>query len=461
MSTMAQHTTRRGEPRYYFISDLHIGGDEQLQNVEFKDELLAFLRELEATDENAELIVNGDAFGLWEFTELEGLEKFDALVERYPDLFEQFRATGEQIPITFIPGNHDYELACYAEYVDRLAEYNITLEQEVVITRHVGDRTIWIEHGQQRDPNNKSPDFGNPYANPPGYFVNRHITSRAGKLSARGKFNWLKDIQSVTPMTQIPEWMISKYFYREMSPFLRYASLPFLLLFNVSVLYLVAFLLSLFGIWSEPLSIVDSFIRFIGFAGVLLDIVLVVNTVVIVILVVLSIPLFFVVRDIRKTLQRFGLVQEGDPQDVTDAYTDGARRVFEEHPQVAVFIYGHTHRASLTEVDDRAVVNTGTWLKRLHRKSVMFGILPLVFYSSFRLNYFVVAADGDAVSIEYHRIEKENPKDLTLLETVLTRKPKLEGAIPDRTVVGSNWVGVRTDFEAPPSQQSPTEDVGE
>jgi UDP-2,3-diacylglucosamine pyrophosphatase LpxH len=49
---------------YYVISDLHIGGDEQLEEIEFLDELLAFLEDLERTDENAELIINGDAFGL-------------------------------------------------------------------------------------------------------------------------------------------------------------------------------------------------------------------------------------------------------------------------------------------------------------------------------------------------------------------------------------------------------------
>jgi len=38
---------------YYFISDLHIGGDEQLQQVDFLDELLAFLEELEENDEDA------------------------------------------------------------------------------------------------------------------------------------------------------------------------------------------------------------------------------------------------------------------------------------------------------------------------------------------------------------------------------------------------------------------------
>lgn len=420
---------------YYFISDLHIGGDEQLQDVEFEDELLDFLRELETSDEDAELIVNGDAFGLWEFTELDGMEKFDALLERYPELFEQLRATGERIPITFIPGNHDYELACYPEYVDRLADYNVVLDQDVAITRDVGDHVVWIEHGQQRDPNNRSPDFGNPYANPPGYFVNRHVTSKAGKLSGRGRFNWLKDIQSLTPMEEIPDWMVSKYFYREMSPFLRYAVLPFLLLFNLSLLYAALVFLDGVGLWSAPLDVVTTLLRQFGVVGELLDVVLVVNLVVIAILALVSVPLFFLVRDVRKTLDRFGLIRLDEPRTAGDSYMEGAREVFETHPEVAVFVYGHTHRASVTEVDDRAVVNTGTWLKRLHRQSVVLGVLPWVFYPSFRLNYVRISEEDGAVVVEYRVIEKEDPEDLTTLETLLTHDPRPDESIPERTVV--------------------------
>ena len=77
------------------------------------------------------------------------------------------------MPITLIPGNHDYELAAYPEYVERLAEYNATPEQEVSIERTVGDSLVHVEHGIQEDPNNRIPDFGNPYANPPGYFLKR------------------------------------------------------------------------------------------------------------------------------------------------------------------------------------------------------------------------------------------------------------------------------------------------
>jgi UDP-2,3-diacylglucosamine pyrophosphatase LpxH len=51
---------------YYLVSDLHIGGDEQLGNVDFLEELLGFLERLENTEENAELVINGDSFGLWE-----------------------------------------------------------------------------------------------------------------------------------------------------------------------------------------------------------------------------------------------------------------------------------------------------------------------------------------------------------------------------------------------------------
>jgi UDP-2,3-diacylglucosamine pyrophosphatase LpxH len=437
---MAPEISHPDPTEYYFISDLHVGGDEELQNVEFEAELLAFLRDLETSDANAELIVNGDAFGLWEYTELEGMAKLDALVERYPNLFEQFRATGARIPITFIPGNHDYELACYPEYVERLAEYNITLEQTVVITRPVGDRLVWIEHGQQRDPNNESPDFGNPYANPPGYYVNRHITSRAGKHSGRGKFNWLKDIQSVTPMTQIPDWMISNYFYREMSPILRYAAVPFLTLFNISVFYLFVVLLDLFGVWSAPHELVLGVFSALGIVGSLIDAILVVNLVVITILVLVSIPLFVLVRDVRATLRRFGFLStEDDPDEVRDVYLHGAQEVFENHPEVAVFVYGHTHRPSVTVVDDRAVVNTGTWLKRLARQPVMLGLLPRVFYPWYQLNYVRIFEEEGAVVVEYERIEKSNPKDLSTLERLLTRHPDLDSPVPARTVVGADW----------------------
>ncbi|RLD42529.1 MAG: phosphoesterase, partial [Bacteroidetes bacterium] len=99
--------------QYYFMSDLHIGGDEALGVCDFQDELISFLDELASRKEDAELIIIGDAFGLWEFTGVEGIEKIEKLIGQFPEIFKAFRKAGKKIKITVLPGNHDYELACY------------------------------------------------------------------------------------------------------------------------------------------------------------------------------------------------------------------------------------------------------------------------------------------------------------------------------------------------------------
>jgi hypothetical protein len=82
-------------PREYFlISGTHIGGDGELATCDGETELIPFSQVLEEQDD-AELVPNGDAFGLWEFTTLEGLEKLEALIGQQAKPFEQFRRTGE------------------------------------------------------------------------------------------------------------------------------------------------------------------------------------------------------------------------------------------------------------------------------------------------------------------------------------------------------------------------------
>ena len=435
-----------GDPVYYVISDLHIGGDEQLEEVEFLDELVGFLEQLAETDENAELVINGDAFGLWEFTTVEGMEKFEVLVDTYPELFEQLRVTGETVPITLVPGNHDHELAAYDEYVDRFADYNVNLVQEQSIERPVGGRTIHFEHGHQQDPNNRIEDWGNPYATPLGYYYNTLVTSRAGQLSGRGKFNWLKDVQAVTPTERMPVWLGSKYFYREMNPLLRYALVPFLLLFNISALLAVFAGLDLLGVWSMPVDRTTAFLDQFGAAGAAAWFLLSVNVVVAGLLVLVGIPLYFLRRDIRKTIDRFGIFETELTVDGEKPYIEAARDVFEEAPETVVFCYGHTHRPQMQTVDDGLLVNTGTWLKRLHRRDGIIGILPPVFYPSYQLCAVRIdAAGGGGVAVEYEAIEKPSPKaeELTLTERLFTvgREPNVD--LPDRAVVNTDSASVR------------------
>ena len=422
---------------YYVISDLHIGGDEQLEEVEFLDELVDFLDRLEQTDENAELVINGDAFGLWEITTVDGIEKFDVLERKYPKLFEQFRATGETIPITLIPGNHDHELAAYDEFVDRFAEYNVDLVQEKSITRPIGDRAIHFEHGQQQDPNNRIVDWGSRNATPLGYYYNTIVTSRAGRFSDRGRYNWLRDVQAVTPTERLPVWLFSKYFYREMNPLLRYALVPFLLLFNISAVLAILVGLDLIGVWSTPVEWTTAFLGEFGTAGRALWFLLAINVTVVGLLLLVGIPLYLIRRDIRKTIERFGIFETELTVDPEGPYEDAARQVFSERPETAIFCYGHTHRSTVRAVDGGLLVNSGTWLKRLHRRDGPIGILPPVFYPSYQIGAVHITADAGRVMVEFETIVKPSPgsEELTLTERLLTLGRRPEPQLPEGAVI--------------------------
>lgn len=426
-----------GDRMYYVISDLHIGGDEQLEQIEFLDELLGFLSDLETTDEDAELIINGDAFGLWEITTVSGIDKFELLTETYPELFDQFKRTGSNIPITLLPGNHDHELAAYDAYEERLAAYNIDLVNAESLTRPIGSRTIYFEHGHQQDPNNKITDFGNPHAKPLGYYYNTLVTSRAGQLSDRGRFNWLKDVQAVTPTERLPVWLMSKYFYREMNPLLRYAAVPFLLLFNISVVLAVLAGLDIAGIWSLPVDTTIAFLRRFGTAGTVAFFILAINISVVGLLLLVGIPLYFIQRDIKQTIDRFGIFETDLTVDVEFPYRTAAKDVFDSDPDTAIYCYGHTHRPRVRRLDDRLLVNTGTWLKRLHRRDGITGILPPVFYPSYQLFAVRIAATSNEISVEYQTIEKPSPvhEDLTWTERALTIGREPDPDVSSRTVI--------------------------
>src|SRR5262249_62039500 len=103
-----------------------------------------------------------DRLGLWDLTFVEGIEKLDHIITAHQAFFDQLRATGARIKITMMVGNHDYDLACNADFASRLQIYNIHLDKSLLLIRPVGDKKIWIEHGQQHDEFNAFPDYGNP-----------------------------------------------------------------------------------------------------------------------------------------------------------------------------------------------------------------------------------------------------------------------------------------------------------
>jgi len=423
---------------YYFISDLHIGGDGVLNRCRVEKELIEFLKKIGNGPQPAELIIAGDAFGFWELTEAAPDGKLDYIARTHPDLFAQFRETGKKVQITLLPGNHDYDLACWQGYKEELAAYNIELEKGTHITRDIAGRRIWIEHGNQHDEFNTFPDYGNRYGMPSGYFITTNTVTLAGRNADRGRSVWLNDLQSVYPNEEIPFWIWSNYFYKEMTPILRWLLLPFLLLFTFSVIVFVGRILEKYRILRTK-AFSAGFAKRFGITGRLIDLVIWANSVVISFALIMAIPLFFLSKDIQGALKRYGVDTSDDLKIQKESrYLDAARKVFERDPSVAIYIYGHTHNPSMRKIGDRFVLNTGTWLKRLDRVKGHFRLLPDVYYPSYHLNYFTVSQLGTGIRIGYNVIPKAPPDDLTFLEklVIFGKKKPAEHPIPAETIIG-------------------------
>ncbi len=430
---MQQATVRK----CYFVSDLHMGGDGQLQHCDYSVELIAFLKQLEKEEPDTELLIVGDTFGFWELTLVRGVKKLDHIVAAHQAIFDQLRATGSRIRVTMMVGNHDYDLACNPEFADKLRQYNIHLDSNLVLIRTMGDRKIWIEHGQQRDEFNAFPDYGNPYALPVGYFITQTFVSGASRHSDFGRGNWLKDIRSVGTM-QIPDWVLSNYFYREMSAMLRWLLLPFLLLAGVTMVAIAGELLRVLGVFDYNILFHNPLMIRLGIIDNVLQVVIAINSI---FLVLFGIPAAIVQRDLKRTLKRFQLLTSygaAPNPNSEEPYLKAAQEAFQSDEKVAVFIFGHTHSAFLRRVgsDGRVVLNTGTWLKLLHRVPVHFGLLPAVYYPSFRLSYFCIEKENDHLVISYVAAPKMPERELTWLQRLVTLgKAPRPPEVPPRTIV--------------------------
>lgn len=424
---------------FYFVSDLHFGGDGDLMKCDFTDEFVHFLKMLEKQDKRTELIINGDAFGFWELTTVEGTMKLDEIVKYHAEIFGQLRRTGEKIRITLMVGNHDYDLACYREYHEKLKAFNISLDTSVSVVRDVGKKQIWIEHGQQIDDFNASPDYGNPYAQPIGYYITEQTVAGASRYSVFGTTDWLKDIRSVD-VRQLPDWIISNYFYNEMNPLIRWVLFPFLILLTVTILTLVAQFLTYVGIFDVNYLLNNPLTRSLGIFGDVLRIILIVSMIFWFFIFAVSIPLFFIYRDVKSILQRMQILPETKDTPIyapNDGYLEHARSIFALNPQVVAYIFGHTHDAFLVEENGRAILNTGTWLKLLKRIPVSFGYLPAVYYPTFRLNYYKIYEEKSKVAIEYVEIPKVAEQELSLIQRILifNKTPEPGKFVPSKTLL--------------------------
>jgi hypothetical protein len=156
--------------------------------------------------------------------------------------------------------------------------------------------------------------------------------------------------------------------------------------------------------------------------------------------IVVSVPLYIIYRDIRRTLfrmQLFPSFKSAPTNEANNIYLERARAVFRDNPEVCAYIFGHTHDAFLVKENGRVIINTGTWLKILKRVSVRFGLLPGIYYPTFRLNYFKVYAEAEKIVVKYVELSKKPTEKLTLLQRflIIGRKPELGKSIPAKTVL--------------------------
>ena len=424
--------------KLFFVSDLHMGGDGHFQHCDYTDEFVAFLKELENEGPDTELIIVGDTFGFWETTVVRGVEKLDHIVRAHQSIFDQLRTTGANIKVTMMVGNHDYDLACSPAFVDKLRAYNVHLDASLNLIRTVANRKIWIEHGQQHDWFNAFPDYGNPYALPAGYFITETFVSGASRHSDFGRGDWLKDIRSVGTI-QIPDWVLSNYYYREMSAALRWFALPFLLLASVTVVAILGEVLRILGVFDYNVLFHNPLMSRLPLIDNVLQVVIAINSM---FLVFFGVPTLLVLHDLTRTLRRLRvLTRHGAFPDIdsVDAYLKGAQEIFRRDDKIAVFIFGHTHAAFLKQLEPsgQVILNTGTWLKLFSRVPVRFGYFPAVYYPSYRLNYFRIEKEGDQLVIYHVGIPKTPEQELTWLQRLVTfgMKPGPLDEIPARTVI--------------------------
>lgn len=423
----------------YLISDLHFGGDGGLQSCDFTNEIIEFLRDLARKKGEIELVIAGDTFGFWELTTIEGVAQLDEIINHHREIFEQFKRTGAQIEITMMVGNHDYDLACDAVYAEKLRAYNINLDTSLSLVRAIGTRKIWIEHGQQIDPFNRVPAWGDRFALPAGFFITQSVVAGASRYSIFGARDWLKDVRSVD-VRSLFDWLASNYFYNEMNFVLRWLLLPFSLLLTVTIAALAAELLRVAGVFDANILLDNRFVRALGLVGDAVRWILTASMFVWLLALLASAPLYFVYRDIKRTLRRFQIPMNfKTPQsdEANRVYLDHAREIFKSDSDICAYVFGHTHDAFLVEDAGRAIINTGTWLKILRRVPVRFGVLPAVYYPTFRLNYFRIFEENQRLTIDYVEVPKQPVQELTLLQRLLIagRKPIGGKPIPARTIL--------------------------
>ena len=423
-----------------FVSDSHIGGDPGCDGFESPGELEALFEELAGREDPVELILAGDFFDFLQIGAVPDRKNRASLTIERPEYERLFAALKrfrqeEGKRVIYLPGNHDAESFWNPEIQETLRHQGLVDEfaYYYLASIKVGAerRVIYCEHGNQFDPANLVEDYHDRLDTPLGHHVGMDFTRRDAPYGRISGGLDLSEIKMVYPLVAIPRWIASQYFYDFAGKVATYLLLPILVAY--AVYRVVAYFLAVgrrdaarfFWNYQELPRIHELFLEMTFFGLVIL----------------LIFGIFFVVirRAIHRTmntvspggrpryspaeasLEKIGAVLRGEIRPPMDPSLDPTI--------IDVFVSGHTHLPSLSEVERpggrrTAVVNSGCWLRQLQPVSPRLKGPP-VFVSKFVLTYVRVFAQDGQLRVELWEQPKPAAQSLTRIERLLSwgRRP--------------------------------------
>jgi UDP-2,3-diacylglucosamine pyrophosphatase LpxH len=425
------------------ISDLHIGGDNIIEDFECETELIDFLQKKKDPSYDLELLILGDFLDLWK-VEKDAHEQVRFVINKHKKLFKTFKRFGEHHKITVVPGNHDHALAYNVKYQQDLAEYNMTVEPHQYIKRTFEHKknsfTLIGEHGNQVEPSTTFPQFDLPTDSSLAYHINKILVYKLMRMGNEKKSPyWLRDLDSIDTEL-IPYWALSKYFYYELGPILKAILIPMLVLFGFAVPYFIFDVITEFyqPNFIKPLLLLLDTNTFFKVLIFLLYFDMVV--------VILVIFIWFIKKEFRKRLREYGI--HSFSEILVSRYHSYKKRAKEiligNNPfnePADLYVTGHTHVAGFHKFKEsgKLFVDSGSWKQLMKRINARFRF-PSVYSPYFSLSYVTIEQDADRINICLNVWPKTFKAKLTVLERFAIKWKKVPRSVEKDTVVEEHTI---------------------
>ncbi|MBX6762548.1 MAG: metallophosphoesterase [Rubrobacteraceae bacterium] len=436
-----------------FVSDCHIGGDPGCDGFEAAEELTQLVEDISTHEGPVELVLAGDFLDLLLVGEpAAGKDRAGIILERpeYERLFEALRrfSRSKDRRIVYLPGNHDAEVwwneRARGSLEEGIGVDEFALSYLVGLRGRDGERyTVYCEHGDQFDPPNRVDDYSSPLSTPLGFHIVRDFERRIVPLGRISRNLDLSEMRDVRPLSAIPQWMSSKYFYNVLGSITGKLMLPFMLLY---LFYRAA---AFFSTVSDdaPRIFYKAYLLVPRVDAAIKDAVFFVS---------ITLLLFAaLVLLLGRTLRRFvsamhevntdSGVGPSQEQRIDELVVQGRRppMLDRDVPHIDAFVSGHTHTPDLRVLDRHdgrrtIVANSGCWLRWLTPiRAWLKG--PPVFVPTFMLTHVRVFVRGTRLRVELWQHPKPTALQLTRLERLATfgkrprqpapgAKPRLLGA---------------------------------